>query len=237
MRIGVCSTLAAYVMEPEETWSFWISNFEELQRQAATIDVSVHYFAALETDGRGITPLQPVVDRLSDIPDSDYWTYTLDDRRTSVTTENRLRHLTMGQNLASEWCSATGMNWMLFLAADTRAPDDIVPRMLEMRHPLCGPELPTYCLSGPVVPGYPFPVQEHMISAACIFIERTVFKRLRWRADGDLGMSDDPAYQYDAETLLGTKSYVRKDCVARHFPECIPAIEVRFPERDLSVYR
>ena len=236
-KIGVCTTLAAYVMEPRETWASWIENQTAVSAEAEKAGVATHYFAALELDGRGINPLIPVV-RALDLVSGDHWTYTLDDGRTEITTANRLRHLTMGQNLASEWCTSMGMDYMLFLAADTQAPDDIIPRMLEMEHPLCGPELPTYCLRGPVVEKYTeFPVQEHMISAACIFIAREVFKILRWRADGEMGMTDDPAYQFDASTLLNIPSYVRKDVFARHFPECIPAVEKRFTDqRDLKVY-
>lgn len=236
MKIAVCTTLAAFVMEEVGTWASWYINAEAV-RANAPAGCEVDYFASIELDARGIEPFKQLTDMLDADTRGDYWTYHLDDRRTSITTANRLRHLTMGQNLASEFASSGGYDWMLFLATDTCPPDDVLPKLLEMNHPLVGCEIPTYCLSGPSVHGYAFPVQEQLISAAAIFIHKSVFKQIRWRADGEAGMSDDPAYKFDAETLLGVKSYVRKDCIARHYPESISSIETRFPNRDMKVYR
>lgn len=234
MKIAVCTTLAAYVMDDVGTWASWLINAREVADLSP--GSTLHYFAAIETDARGIEPFTPLIDVLAEM-NGEHWTYSLDDGRTSITTANRLRHLTMGQNLASEYATSIGADWMLFLAADTMPPDDVIPKLLALNHPLVGCEIPTYCLGGIPHPEYPFPVEEQLISAAAIFIQRKVFKRLRWRADGEDGMSDDPAYKYDAETLLGISSLVRKDCRALHYPESICAIEQRFPGRDMKVYR
>jgi hypothetical protein len=236
MRIVVGTTLAAFAMENEEIWSSWLSNAEAMEVQAATVGADLSYFAALELDRRGVEPFEPLLSRLDDVGGK-HWTWELNDGRTGVTTANRLRHITTGQNLTTEYANATGADWLLFLAADVEVPDDVVPKLLELDHPLCGPEIPTYCLTGPRVTRYTdFPVEEQLISAGAIFIRRDVFKLLRWRYDLEAGMSDDPAYRHDARLLLNLPSYVRKDCVARHYPEVIGPVETRYPSRDMKVY-
>lgn len=236
MEIVVCTTLAAYVMDEPGTWAAWLYNADDVRAAALASGHVIRYFAAIETDARGLDPFGPLLVELEKIGGT-HWTFSLDDGRTEITTGNRLWHLTTGQNLAVNYATMTGADWMLFLAADTMPPADVIPKLLEVDHPLVGCEIPTYCLNGPAVPGYDFPVQEQLISAGAIFIRRDVFKVLRWRVDPDEGMTDDPSYRRDAEELLGVKSYVRKDCIARHYPETIGPIEWRFPGRDMKVYR
>lgn len=223
------TTLAAFAMDRRDTWGAWLYTLEDMRE----LGHDVQPFVAIEVDGRGLAPFTPLLDRLREAH-GEHWTFALDDGRVRVTTSNRLRHLTMGQNLVTEYATAHGATHLLFCAADCAPPADLV-KLLEMRHPLVGPEVRTYCLSGPAVDGYDFPVQRHMLSAACVLIERSVFKRLRWRVDPDLGTTDDPSYELDARELLGVASYCRKDVSARHFPESIGAIESR--GHDLRVYR
>lgn len=236
MRIAVCTTLAAYVMDQRETWESWIANADMIRARAKISGHEAQYFAAIEVDARGLDPFADLLTALCSVS-GEWWTYSLDDGRTEVTSHNRLRHLTMGQNLASEYANAGGFDWMLFMGADTAPPDDVIPKLLEADHPLIGAEVPTYCLGGPVVDGYDFPVQEQMNTTSALMIRRDVFKRLRWRYDVDLGLTDDPAYQLDAQELLNVPSYCRKDCVAQHYPGVIYPIELRFPDRDMTVYR
>lgn len=231
--IVVGTTLAAFVMDQEDTWVSWLRNADAVREYAATVGHDVRYFAALEVDARGITPFHPLLDRLADLH-GEWWTFLLDDGRTQVTTANRLRHITMGQNLVTDYAVSTDAAWLLFMAADCQPPDDVAPRMIEMGHPLVAPNIPTYCLSGPEVPGYPYPVQDVMASAACVFINRDVFRRLRWRWDSVDG-SDDPCYHKDAIDLLGVRTHVRQDVTARHFPEAVGPIEGR--GHDMRVHR
>jgi hypothetical protein len=229
-RVLVATTLAAFAMDQPDTWGAWLYTAEELAQTA-----DVRFFAALETDARGRDPFAPLLRRLRELNGA-HWTFSLDDGRTEVTTANRLRHLTMGQNLASEYATSRGFDWLLFCAADCAPPADVLPKLWELNEPLCGPEIPTYCLTG-VDQGdrWPFPVHEQLISVACVLIRRDVFKVLRWRADPDLGLSDDPAYRLDAHSLLNVRSYVRKDVAARHYPASIGPIETR--GHDLRVAR
>lgn len=235
-RVVVATTLAAFAMDDPDTWGAWLYTAEQLRKEAEECGAEVDFFTAIEADARPVTPFGPLLDRLRELG-ARHWMFSLDDGRTEITTENRLRHLTMGQNLAAGYASDEGYDWLLFCAADCCPPPDVLPKLWELNEPLCGPEVPTYCLNG--IPQdrarWPFPVHEQLISAACILIRRDVFTRLRWRACRDRGMSDDPAYRFDAENLLGVRSYVRKDVVARHYPECIGPIETR--GHDMRVFR
>lgn len=221
--IVAATTLCAFAMDDPGVWGSWLTHAEAI---SASHDDGVIWFAAIETDARGLVPFGPLLERLAELP-SDHWTFSLDDGRTEVTTANRIRHITMGQNLATDYAVSVGASHLLFLAADLCPPPDVLPKLLEMDHPLVGMEIPTYCLEGPDVAWFPFPVQEHMASAAGVLIARDVFRYLRWRGDAEQGFTDDPAYHNDAIELLGVPTYVRKDCVGRHYPESIPAIERR----------
>lgn len=227
--IVVGTTLAAFVMDQPDTWQAWLRNHDAIRASRP----DVRYFAALELDARGLAPFAPLLDLLDGV--GEHWTFHLDDGRTEVTTENRLRHITLGQNLATEYAVSCGASHLLFLAADLEPPPDALDKLLEVDHGLVGGEVSTYCLSGPDVDGYPFPVQRHMPTAAFVLIAREVFNVLRWRADGEAGMSDDPCYHHDARSLLGVDALVRKDCVGVHHPIRIGAVETR--GHDMAVHR
>lgn len=269
MTIVVATTLHAYVTDSQDTSEAWLYNAEAI---ADSHPDGVRFFAAIELDGRGLAPFASLLRRLNtlalhpSVTGIDHWTFSFDDGATEITTENRLRRITMGQNMANDFAMSAGASHLLFCAADCAPPPDVLPKLLEMNHPLVGPEIPTYCLTGPkpirtvwitdtgerlTQPAvgttivdedaeylYPdFPVQEHMASAACILLARDVFRQLRWRADGDAGMTDDPCLHHDALNLLGIPTYVRKDCVARHYPECIGSIEQRHPGTKRQIVR
>lgn len=227
--IVVGTTLAAFVMDNEDHWASWMRNAEQVrenyQRFARWSDVK--YFAAIQIDGRGLEPFTPFIERLEAIG-GEYWTYSLDDKRTAVTTNNRIRHIVVGQNLVNEYAmSHTDCTHLLFMAADCMPAGDVVPKMLEMNHPLCAPYISTYQLRGPYVEGYNFPVMNTMASAAAIFIARSVFSVIRWRRDVDANMSDDPCFHHDTLHYLRVPTYVREDCEATHYPKDVDAIETR----------
>jgi len=230
--IVVGTTLAAFVMDQRDTWASWLRNNEEIKQSHPE---GVQYFAAIQVDSRGLEPFKPLLDELESIG-GEYFTYSLDDGRTSITTMNRLRHITMGQNVVVDYCqSIPSCTHLLFMAADCAPPPDVLPKMLEMNHPLTAPYITTYGLRGPRVPKYPFPVMDAMASAAAICIGRDVFQKIRWRWDFDSQMSDDPCYHHDAKHLLGIPTYVREDVIAKHYPDAIGAIETR--GHDMTVAR
>jgi len=233
--IAVCSTLTTFAMGDREVWGSWLDNAEAIK---ASVPDDVLYFCAVEIDARGLDPFIPLLDELSTM-DADWWTYHLDDRRTEVTTSNRLRHLTMGQQLASEYATSVGATHMLFLAADLEPPGDCLPKMLEVGHPLVGGHVPTYCqgVNDPTLAEYPaeWDVREQAMTAAFVLIGRELFKAVKWRADPDLGLTDDPCFTHDAMTFHGVRTLVRRDVEGRHHPESIPAVEHR--GYDMSVAR
>ena len=237
MTVIAASTLAAFVMDDPDTWGAWLYPAEQILDDGQ----DVQWFAALEVDGRGLEPFAPLLDRFAAINTQagrtvcHWWTYMLDDGRTEVTTANRLRHITMGQNLATDFTLAAGASHMLFLAADLEPPWDAIPRLLEVDWPLVGGHVPTYCLDGPPVAGYPFPVHQHMATAAFVLIARPLLRFVRWRWDVDAGMSDDPCLHHDAAKFHGIETRVRHDVVGRHHPEAIGPVETR--GHDMRVVR
>jgi hypothetical protein len=232
--ITVATTLTGFAMDSEETWGSWLINAE------AIIDShpQVSYFAAIETDARGLEPFAPLIDRMAEIG-GNQWQFSLDDGRTSVTTANRLRHITMGQNLCVDAALSAGASHLLFLAADLEPPADCLPKLLEVDHPIVGGHVPTYCLSGPRAKGRwigaDYEVRVHMASAAFILIRRDLLRFVRWRWDVDAGRSDDPCMHYDARTFHGVETLVRHDCVGTHHPENIGPVEHR--GHDMTVHR
>lgn len=236
--IVIGTTMAAFAMSREDAWRSWLLNSEEIMRiSRVECEQEVRYFAALQLDARGVEPFRPLLDELTDLG-GEHWTYSLDDGREVVDMTNRWRHITFGQNMVMDRCQADkAVDHLLFLAADTEVPRDIIPKMLEMNHPLCAPFISTYGLRGPRVTRYRYPVEEAMASAAAIFMSRPVFRALRWRWDLDAGMSDDPCFHHDALHLHGIPTLVRHDCQAEHHPRSIGAYDTRFDPDALKVQR
>lgn len=235
--IVVATTLTNFAMGDPDTWGSWLINAEAIRESHP----DVTYFAAIETDARGEAPFRPLCDRLSGL-DGDWWTFSLDDGRNSVTTANRLRHITMGQNLATDYAlSRPDCTHLLFLAADLEPPADCLPRLLALDHPLVGGHVPTYCLDGRRVSPWEHgasgdeDVREHMASAAFVLIARDLLRFVRWRWDLDAGMSDDPCLHHDARTFHHVATLVHHGVVGTHHPESIPSIESR--GHDLTVHR
>jgi len=226
--IVVGTTLAAFVMDVEDTWSAWLRNAEEMSH-----DYDVVYFAAIEVDSRGIDPFAPLIERLEQV-NGLYYTYSIDDGRTEVTSAKRLRHICAGRNLVQDFSLERRATHVLFLDADTMAPPDAITKLLEMNHPLVGGQVDTYCLTGPPVDKYPYPVEEHMNTAGFLMVGEPLLTRLRWRWDWE--MSDDPCFHRDSLEFFGIPTYVRKDLKGLHFPQHIPPIERRGHD-DMKVYR
>lgn len=237
--IVIGTTLTTFAMSDEDAWSSWLHNAEALAADAHANDHDVRIFVAIEIDRRGIGLFEPLLQRMREIGehctnvDVEHWTYMLDDGRTTVSTANRLRHITVGQNLVTDYAVSAHADWLLFLAADLRPDLHTFTKLLDMRWPYVGGEVATYCLDGPRVERHPdtgqafgFEVASHMPTAAYVMLRRDVFRRLRWRWDYEDG-SDDPCLYRDAKEHLGIGALVRKDCIGVHYPVSVPAIEQR----------
>lgn len=219
--IVVGSTMTTFAMTVPDAWQSWLKRAEQIKQHSPE---ELQYFAAIEVDARGIEFFAPMIERLKEVG-GEYWTYHLDDKRTEVTTVNRIRHITTGRNLVQEYALEKDATHILFLDADLQAPDDTIPRLLEMNHPIVGGDVVTYCLSGPTVDGYAFPVQSHMNTAGFLMVTKEIFERIRWR--GDARHSDDPCYHSDVIEIFGYQTHVRKDLIGHHFPRHVTSIEKR----------
>jgi hypothetical protein len=241
--IIVGTTIAPYILDKErEYWDRWFFNANEIKaRTKEVFDHDVRYFAAIEVDARGLQPYHDAgfLDALKKIGGG-FWTFSFNDGSTEYKTSNRVVRITMGQNIVSHYAMEMGAEHLCFLAADCGIPDDGINAMLEIKWPLCGLDVPTYGFTGGKrlkdKLGYDYPkhmdVQEHMNSAACLFMDRSIFTRIKFRTDRDAGMTDDPCFHHDA-LALGIPTYVRHDVRAFHYPECIGAIETRHSARTI----
>lgn len=226
----LASTVPAWKMNDPGCWGSWLTNAETIR---ASNPDGVDILAVLEVDARGREPFTPLLDRLAEL-DGHVWTFSLDDGAERITTRNRLARICTGRNLATHYAQDRGAAWLLFADADTAIPADALPKLLEVDWPIVGGRVPTYCLTGPKVDGYDFPVTSHMNTAGFLLVHRSLFTRLRWRIDADRGLTDDPCYHQDA-TALGYPTRVREDCVAAHWPPAVGPVEGR--PHDLTVYR
>lgn len=252
MTIVVACTLPPFKMTGDwHNWGAWLQNAEAVQ---ASVDDEVVYFAALETDARGLEPFAPLLDRLTEIG-GQHWTFSIDDGVAVVDTSTRLRRICLGHNLCGTFAlEDAGASHVLFLASDTQAPDDVLPRLLELDVAAAACHVPTYCLGTELPPpgidpatdpryyvqSARFPqwdVREHMETCCCMLLRRDVINRLKWRTSGDDGTTDDPSMHKDLVEFMGEQVYSRHDVQATHWPESIPSIEDRHTTEERTVRR
>lgn len=230
-----CTTVGFKMSGDWHNWGAWLANAEAIK---ASVDENVVYFAVLEVDARGLEPFAPLLDRLAQVGGLS-WTFSLDDHVHVIGTGTRLRRICMGHNLVGTYAiEEVGASHVLFLASDTQAPDDVLPRLLELDVAAAACHIPTYCLDGPRSARFPqWDVREHMESCACMLLRRDVVRQIKWRFDPDAGTTDDPSMHHDLVHYLGEQVYSRHDVQATHWPEAIPAIEHRHTDAERTVVR
>ena len=234
MIVAGC-TIPSFKMTGDwHNWGAWLANAEAVHQ---SLDDEVRYMAALEVDARGLAPFAPLLGRLAQIG-GEHWTFSLDDHADVITTANRLRRICLGHNLVGTYAIEAGASHVLFLASDTQARDDVLPRLLELDVAAAACHIPTYCLDGPRSGRFPaWDVREHMESCACMLLRRDVVRRIKWRYDPDVGTTDDPSMHADLRDFLGEPVYSRHDVTATHWPASIPSIEQRHTEEERRVHR
>lgn len=218
-------------MNDERSWGSWLSYADQIKESHPE---GVTYFAALQVDKRGIEPFAPLIQRLEQVGGT-YWTYTLDDGRTQISSQNRVRHICVGRNILVEFAATHQASHILYLDADCTPPPNVLPKLLEVNYPLVAGFISSYCIQGPLMPEYPFPVMDSWASAGCILAAEDVYTRLRWRWDGKTGMTDDPCYYKDAKELLNISMRVRRDVATQHYPGVIVPVDDR--GHDMTVVR
>lgn len=229
--IVVGATTAPFSMNDENSWGSWLKNAEEVKQSHPN---GVSYFAALQVDKRGIDPFAPLIERLEQLGGT-YWTYSLDDGRTEVTSKNRVSHICAGRNTIVDYASRNHASHILYLDADCTPPPDVLPKLLEVDYPLVAGYIHSYAIQGPLMEEYSFPVMDTWASAGCVLAAHEVYTRLRWRWDSVTGMTDDPCYYKDAFELLNVKIRVRKDVQTSHYPTILIPVDNR--GHDMTVVR
>lgn len=222
----------------------WILHAEEMVSDVLSCGFdSVHFFAAIETDARGLAPFTQLILRLKQLSSigpasGSYWTFSVDDHAKKIDSYNRLVRICTGRNLIHEFALRGDVSHVLFLDSDLEVPADSVSKLMEMDYPIVGGNVPVYQMTGPKLKDrYTFPVQEHWNTAGFLMVTRDIIRRIRWRADvhgADAdGLSDDPCFALDVEQLFGYPTHVRKDLIGKH--NLLVALERR--GHDLRTYR
>lgn len=213
MKILVGSTAAGHKAAQALPW---LHEAEALRTAAAPHEVQ--YFLAAEMQPDGLEPrLEAAQARVRQLGGT-VWRFMLDDGADRIDGSNRLARICTGRNLVCEFALRAGADWVLFLDSDVTPPVDVLPRMLEMQYPFCGFAVQGYGLSGPIVARYPYPVQAHWTSAGAWFVHRSLFRKFRWLADPDDGLTDDPATHRLVMQVSGLEQHVRHDVLGRHPP-------------------
>lgn len=220
--IVVGSVLAPWKCDGTEL--SWLAHPDTFVADAADAGIPLEFFAALEVDARGTAPYPTALFQKLD----KWWTFSVDDGATEVTTANRLRRICTGRNLIIERAMEAGAEWVLFLDSDLTPDPRSVAKLLDMDWPIVGGDVPSYCLGGELVANWTYPVEKHWNTAGYLLVHRRVFSQIRWRTDLSVGLTDDPAFAADANRL-GYPTFVRKDCVGTHAP-LIP-VEARSVDR------
>jgi hypothetical protein len=203
------------------------------------------WFAAFELDERGLDPFKEVIDALKEV-NGDYWTYTINDMHSKVTSQNRWIRIETGRNLIREFAQrvriTSGHHWgedctelnhgvvnyqaILYVDSDTVLNTQIVEKLLEVDRPLVGVNVPQYGLHGPKISDNPH-IEEHWTTAGMLLVNAPAFYDLPWYHNSYLNLSDDPTFQSLAERLpqrdhannISTPygmTWVRKDISASH---------------------
>lgn len=216
------------------------------------------FFAALELDHRGLDPFARVLDALREVG-GEYWTYTINDMQSEVTSNNRWIRIETGRNLIREFAQRkrlmSGHHWgeatpqdgivnydaVLYVDSDMILHPDLIAGMFEVDHPLVSVSVPAYGLSGKVINANPR-VEEHWNTAGMLLVNSPAYYDLPWYHNGYLNLSDDPTFQSLAERLTQRdaagnlyenwgNTWVRKDLQAKHKGELTPVEKRRIPKR------
>lgn len=223
MSVALATTTAPYKALSGEDIQ-WLTSAEEMAEKTNEAGLGpLHVFVSLEIDSRGTGVYKSLFARLNELESvgiqCSYWTFTLNDHTVEVDGLNRLFRICAGRNLVQDWALRDGdVSHIFFVDSDLMVPADSVVKMMEVNRPLVGGNVPAYCLGvgHPLRDEFPFPVSTHWNTAGYLLVSRPVFRRVRWRTDLDIGMTDDPCYAADTEEAGFGPTWVRKDIIGIH---------------------
>lgn len=189
------------------------------------------FFAALELDHRGLEPFQRLIEALQQV-EGIYWTYTINDGETQVTSENRWIRIEAGRNLVREYAQRGRFDAVLYVDSDINLTVEMIEKMFEVDHPLVGINVPEYVQHGPVVNENPR-IEEHWTTAGMLLVNAPAYYELPWSHNQNLNLSDDPTFQRLSEQIGYGNTWVRKDINAHHEGLLCAVEHRRIPDRSL----
>lgn len=225
--------LVAWKVEQNEH-DAWLSNYDDIKKMFP----NVQYFAALELDHRGLEPYREFVNRLNDIGVT-YWTYSINDFETTVTSQNRWIRIETGRNLVREYAQRGKVigefnehvvyDAILYVDSDVIMYPDAIKGMFEIDRSMVGVDVPSYGLTGELVNRNPR-IEEHWTTAGALLVNAPACWDLPWYHNIHIGLSDDPTFQYLGARLYG-QTWVRKDLELFHIGKLIPVEHREIPQR------
>lgn len=141
------TTVPAWKCSGNET--AWLATYDEMNEDAAARHIDPIWFAAVETDARGMDPFDKLFTGLPSDPD--FWKFSIDDDEFEINSVNRLVRICTGRNLIIEYARRIDADWILFLDTDIKAPGDSIGKLVEVGWPIVGGNIGQYGLSGPTV--------------------------------------------------------------------------------------
>lgn len=224
----------------------WLEHVQEIKKRFP----HAKFFAALELDHRPVEESYlGFLHELESI-DATYWTYHLNDNEEEVTYSNRWIRIEMGRNLIREFAqrqrAVVEPNWgqqadqtnyinydaILYVDSDMILTAEMIEKMMEIDKPIVSIDTPAYGLSGRVVNQNPR-IEEHWNTAGMLWVNSPYFYELPWYHNNFLNLSDDPTFQFLAEKLFGSQTWVRKDLKAIHKGQMVPVEKRKISKRVL----
>jgi len=179
------------------------------------------FFTALELDHRGLDPFENVINELQKVGGT-YWTFTINDNESKVTTGNRLIRIETGRNLVREFAQRKRVDAVLYVDSDISLSPVHIEKLFEIDRPLVGIDVPQYGLKGNVINENPR-VEEHWTTAGMLLVNAPAYYDLPWSHNTHINISDDPTFQNHAARLIPFNedspygmTWVRKDLAAHH---------------------
>lgn len=161
------------------------NDFEKIERWLAPLraDVELRYFAAVQCS-QWMLP-DPFANLLPQ--GAEFWRFMLEGTGAN-STRHRLIGITTGRNLIREYALRdTDATHVLFLDSDVEPDPECIPKLLELDHPVVGGDIPAYCLKGPEVPGFAFPIEAHW---NCQPLGAKVLTPNGWTTIGEIRIGD-----------------------------------------------
>jgi hypothetical protein len=152
-KILIGSTVVSWKCDKNEHLE-WLKKRKEIKR----IFPNSKFFASLELDSRKLNPFLELLEQVKEV-DGEYWTFTINDKRPTVSSQNRWIRMETGRNLIREFAQmntwpedsrlekdgpVVNYDGILFIDSDIELTVSIMEKMLSVDNYLVGVEIPEY---------------------------------------------------------------------------------------------